>query len=190
MTSELQARSLVTLLKDKATALTDDEKAQVSAALTTAGFLQDDACAILATMNIGGTGKRRDAHDMLTFPHFVAEHEWELAEQNFDSAMQTFMQVLIHRLGCVNADASRAAGVLLHWPDKNGSWAITVAKTPVVWGHLVNESFEMKILIAKSCKSPEALRASVEAKVKFGTIYAPSVAIATDIRGARGRGLQ
>ena len=104
MSSELQARSLITLLKDKATALTDDEKAQVAAAVATTGFLQDDACAILATMNNNGGPKRREAQDMLTFPHFVAKHEWDVAEHNFDSAMQTFSTVLIHRFGCLCPD--------------------------------------------------------------------------------------
>ena len=102
MSSQLQANAVVTLLKSKSIELSDDDRAKLSTLVTKIPFLEADAVAILSAI-ASKTCKRREAQDMVAFLYYVSGPEWEAALQNLESALQVFVKVLVHRLGCVNA---------------------------------------------------------------------------------------
>ena len=104
VSSNLQANAVIASLKQHGKELTADEKASLCSMITTAGFVEKDATSILNVISNSLPAKaRREAQNHVGFLQYLSTSEWSIATHGLDAAINVFIKVLVHRLGCVNA---------------------------------------------------------------------------------------
>ena len=102
--SERQANALLSLLRSHGhEQLSVDEKTRVMTMVYGSGFAQKDLLAIITLLN-SQNNSRRSGQDMTAFPLYLSLSEWETAKQNIEAAIAVCIDVIVHRLGGVNAD--------------------------------------------------------------------------------------
>ena len=93
----------MSVLQSQGNQLTADEKARLSSMIDASAFAEKDTLAIVSLMN-KHSSNRRSSQDMVAFPYYLAEQQWEQAKGSVEAATGVFIDVIVHRLGGVNVD--------------------------------------------------------------------------------------
>ena len=106
ITSSIQKRAIISLLSQRTCQISLDEISRLNVMVNNIPFAIVDKCEILRALDNKSKMQavtRRESQDMVHFIYYLSSREWVTAQQDMESAQLVATDVLLRRLGCVNA---------------------------------------------------------------------------------------